>query len=144
MHTDKNNNNELADWLLLGSRNIDRMIDELYQLTSMLIGVITPSLHDIPEDIELRTSNGVTWVVVFYKTERVTRPNMAIWGCLPIQSNNEPVFNSESSKDKVNRRYVEHFYSQRGILVKGLLSAFPSLIDDMAHFIAASKVKFPD
>ena len=158
MNSDKDNNNELADWLLLGSRNIDRMIDEMHRLTSMLTGLIIPILEtyldnfqEIPDNLEFKSKDGiVTWMVCFSRSHKRKFPGgpwmpsalITILGY--IKPGNVRIEFDSSNVNSTSRVTIRHIYEQRGVLVSGLLSAFPSLKHDLAHFIEASKVKFPD
>lgn len=160
MNTDKDSDNEFADRLTLGSRNIDRMIDNMTQLTRMLIGLIVPILEtsldcfqEIPDNLEFKFKSEdriVTWMVCFLRCHKRKIPSGPLVPSVQITiygytkpGNVLAAFDS-SNTHSTSRVEIQHIYERRGVLVKGLLSAFPSLIDDVAHFIAASEVKFPD
>lgn len=157
MNNYTNYDNELADQLLLGSQNIDRMIDEMHRLTSMLAGSMVPILEDsldrfeeMPNGLSFESKDRIViWKVCILRASKkidtgARKPTVDIGMYGYIQRRKIfPVFNSKDISP-TSRVEIKSIYERRGVLVGGLLSAFPSLTQRMAHFIEASKVQFPD
>lgn len=129
-----------ADCLLLGSHNIDRMIDELTQLTRMLIGLILPSTPCSQRLTFVSEDNTVLWVVTFGENA-LSQKFIRMMAYTTFSTC--PIFDSFHPESSI-RAMVQDAYEGRDLLVNGLLEKFPTLQAELNPFIAASEVKFPD
>jgi hypothetical protein len=134
--------NEWADSLLLGSENIDKMIRRLTELTHMLIGVLFPLAPNQGAIPFVSDDRKVLWVVSF-KEDALHRRTIIITGHTVFDTGSTITFNS-AHPDSCIKKELWRVYGARGVLISGLKTAFPSLIQDTAHFIEASQVKLPD
>ena len=132
----------IASQLLQGSRNIDRMKEEIVQLVSMILGALN-RLDNLPDFIPTTrfVCNDCYWTI-----ERSFRNKdfsaTRVYCAIGRGNSNEGTFSCGQGITSFDNEYVKITHEHLSLFVEGMFGTFPGLREKMAFLIDASIVAF--
>ena len=135
--------NNIASQLLQGSRNIDRMREEIKQLVSMVLGSLRNDMvkHDPIIDVNWKFNFGDNeWQVT-----RVSGPLCHLKVLFVVWHGLKKDFiytSDENFREPFSSDNVQRVHEGLSVLVTGILEQYPFAKDGLNHFFEAAKVTF--
>jgi hypothetical protein len=132
------NTTEITTALLNGSRNIDKMREEIRQLISMVIGFTLKSLENGErfEGTFTSTDYEYEWTI-FLKKGCVSSPEIKCW---KKNSGDKPLLEYTSDRRiSIYTDNVQAVYESLPLFVEGMMKNFPHITEEWQFLIDASK-----